>query len=121
MGALTTIAGGVTGYAIGGPVGAVTGALGGASKGFSQTTQISGNLGSNAGAMGQKIPYLIISRNVPYQPNNYNTLYGYPANSTITIGNCSGYTRVKDVHVNIVATDTELQMIESQLKEGVIL
>jgi hypothetical protein len=121
MGALTTIAGGVAGYAVGGPVGAVTGALGGASKGFSQTTQISGNLGSNAGAMGQKIPYLIISRNRPYQPNNYNTLYGYPANSTVTLANCTGYTRVKDVHVNIVATDTELEMIENQLKEGVIL
>ena len=82
----------------------------------------SGSLGSNAGALGIMKPYLIITRPKPAEANNYQSFYGIPSNKTVRLGSCSGYTRIKDVHVdNIVATDNELSEIEQLLKEGVII
>lgn len=82
----------------------------------------SGNVGSTAGAMGPKTPYIIIRRRNPYMPNGYSALQGYPSNEKVILGNLKGYTRVKEVHVEgIPATDNELDLIESILKEGVIL
>lgn len=82
----------------------------------------SGSLGSNAGALGIMKPYLIITRPKPAEADNFNEFYGKPSNKTVRLSSCSGYTRVKDVHVdNIVATDNELSEIEQLLKEGVIV
>ena len=82
----------------------------------------SGSLGSNAGALGIMKPYLIITRPKPAEADNFNVFYGKPSNKTVRLSSCSGYTRVKDVHVdNIVATDNELSEIEQLLKEGVII
>ena len=67
-------------------------------------------------------PYLIITRPKPAEADNFNKFYGKPSNKTVRLSSCSGYTRVKDVHVdNIVATDNELSEIEQLLKEGVII
>ena len=82
----------------------------------------SGTIGSNAGAMGVNNAYLIITRPKPHEAKKYNVFYGKPSNKTVTLSSCSGYTRVKDVHIdNIVATDNELSMIEELLKSGVII
>ena len=82
----------------------------------------SGSLGSNAGALGIMKPYLIITRPKPAEADNFNKFYGKPSNKTVRLSSCSGYTRIKDVHVdNIVATDNELSEIEQLLKEGVII
>ena len=82
----------------------------------------SGSLGSNAGALGIMKPYLIITRPKPAEANNFNEFYGKPSNKTVRLSSCSGYTRIKEVHVdNIVATDNELSEIEQLLKEGVII
>ena len=82
----------------------------------------SGSLGSNAGALGIMKPYLIITRPKPAEANKFNEFYGKPSNKTVRLSSCSGYTRVKEVHVdNIVATDNELSEIEQLLKEGVII
>ena len=82
----------------------------------------SGSLGSNAGALGIMNPYLIITRPKPAEADNYSEFYGKPSNKTVKLISCSGYTRVKDVHVeNIIATDNELSEIEQLLKEGVII
>lgn len=82
----------------------------------------SGSLGSNAGALGIMKPYLIITRPKPAEANHFNEFYGKPSNKTVRLSSCSGYTRVKDVHVdNIVATNNELSEIEQLLKQGVIL
>lgn len=82
----------------------------------------SGSLGSNAGALGIMKPYLIITRPKPAEADNFNVFYGKPSNKTVRLSSCSGYTRIKDVHVdNIVATDNELSEIEQLLKEGVII
>ena len=82
-----------------------------------------GNLGSNAGALGVRIPYLIITRPIEYYAVNYSNYYGYPANKTVTLSDVSGFgfTRCKSVHVEgLSATEEEKTMIETALKNGVI-
>lgn len=80
-----------------------------------------GNLGSNAGALGVRIPYLIITRPIAYDAENYSDYYGYPANKTVILSSVSGYTRCKSVHVEgLPATEEEKTMIETALKNGVI-
>lgn len=85
--------------------------------------QHSGSLSGNAGAMGGKIPYLIISRPQTYIASNYQHFFGRPENKYVTLSQCSGFTRCSAVHVeNIVnATDEEKREIERLLREGVIL
>lgn len=81
-----------------------------------------GNLGSNAGALGVRIPYLIITRPIAYDAANYSNYYGYPANKTVTLSDVSGFTRCKSVHVEgLPATEEEKTMIESLLKGGIIV
>ena len=82
----------------------------------------SGGMGSNAGALGIRIPYLIITHPAAYDAMSYNKQYGYPLNQTVTLGDMSGYTKVKNIHLaGIPCTDDELEQIESLLKEGVII
>ena len=82
----------------------------------------SGSLGANAGALGIRIPYLIITHPAAYDAIKYNTQYGYPLNQTAILGSLSGYTKVKDIHLaGIPCTDDELEQIERLLKDGVII
>ena len=107
----------------GNPGTAATYGLGRASRGeLKQNIQRSGNIGANAGAMGIRTPYLIITRKKPLDAYLYQEQYGFPANKTVVLGNMHGYTRVKDIHLaGIPCTDDELEMIERLLKEGVII
>lgn len=82
--------------------------------------QHSGNMSGNFGAMAGKKPYLIVKfpRQVPAP--NYNMDYGYPAHRRVTIGQCNGYLRVREVNIiSATATDEEKAKIEQLLKEGV--
>lgn len=91
---------------------------------FNSRTNVerSGSFTGNAGAMGSKIPYLIISRPQTAMAQNFETLSGYPSNTYTPLSSCTGFTQVKFVHVeNLTATDAEKQEIERLLKEGVIL
>ena len=83
----------------------------------------SGSIGANAGAMGIRKPYLIITRKAAYDAAGYSQFYGYPSNLTTKIRSCRGYVRVKSVHIDSigVATDTEKTEIETLLKQGVII
>lgn len=119
---LTGVIGGAfAGGMIGGTGGAVVGAIKGAIGGIK--IQKTGSIGSNAGAMGIKKPYIIITRQKPYDAYNYNEQYGYPANMTVKLSSCKGFTRVKDIHVEniLVATQEEKDMIQTLLKQGVII
>lgn len=115
----------VGGAAIGGVAGAAFGGLKGAAINASRAklnVQQSGNLGANAGALGIRTPYLIIRRPVTNDAYAYNMQYGYPAHKWKKLGGCSGFTRVRSVHLdNIKCTDEEKEMIEEALKDGVIL
>ena len=82
----------------------------------------SGALGGNAGAMGIKKPYLIIRRPQTLIATDFQSFEGESNNKTIPLSSCSGFTKVKSVHLeNIPATSTELSQIESYLKDGIII
>ena len=125
-GMLTALIGGITAglsVASGGGLGVVAGAT---IAGQSLTHEMfhvshSGNLSANAGIMGQKKPYLIIGRRHGYDANNYNSIYGYPANKTIVLGNHTGYIKVKSCFLKTSATQPEHNRITELLKNGVIL
>lgn len=82
----------------------------------------SGGFSGNAGAMGIKKPYLIISRPQSAMNNGFPSIQGYPSNYYTRLGECIGFTQILECHVeNIPATDKELDKIKDLLKEGVIL
>lgn len=96
-------------------------ALGGVTR-LHTNVDRSGSFTGNAGAMGSKIPYLIISRPQTAMADKFETLSGYPSNTYTPLSACTGFTQVKFCHVeNLTATDAEKQEIEQLLKEGVIL
>lgn len=96
-------------------------ALGGVTR-LHTNVERSGSFTGNSGAMGSKIPYLIISRPQTAMADNFETLSGYPSNAYTPLSACTGFTQVKFCHVeNLTATDAEKQEIERMLKEGVIL
>ena len=84
------------------------------------TVAHSGSFGSSYGAMGIKKPYIIVKRPMQKKVYGYNKEYGYPAHKMVTIGDCSGYLRAKEVEVkSSTATEEEKKRIEILLKEGV--
>ena len=81
-----------------------------------------GSLSSASGFMGIKKPYLILSRPIQSLPSEYNTFRGYVSNITLSLSECSGYTKVAEIHLeNITATEAEISEIESLLKSGVLI
>lgn len=120
---LASMAVGVAGSVLtGNPLPAIGGVIGGA-MGASLDVSHSGSLGANAGVLGIRKPYIIITRRIAYEAQGYNQFYGFPANLTVTLGSCKGYTRVKSVHIDSIskATDTEKTEIETLLRQGVII
>ena len=117
------VAGGVATFATGGAAAPVLiGAAAQAVTGTRANVAASNTIGSNAGAMGIKKPYLILNRQNSYNATAYNNIQGYPSNINVKLSNCSGFTRVKECHLDgIPATDEELEEISTLLKQGVIL
>ena len=96
-------------------------ALGGVTR-LHTNVERSGSFTGNSGAMGSKVPYLIISRPQTAMSDKFETLSGYPSNTYTLLSDCKGFTQVKYCHVeNLSATETEKKEIERLLKEGVIL
>lgn len=120
---VVSIAGGLIGTIASG--GALAPAALGAAVGISHLhsdVQKSGSFSGAAGAMGCKIPYLIISRPQTAMPSSYKHLEGQPANHYTKLSDASGYVKVRAVQVKgLDATDTELDLIEQLLKQGVEL
>lgn len=116
------ITGAIGGFATGGVAGAIIGAGVGSYMGGSNITK-SGNFNGNSGALNVKKPYIIISRKIPYDANNYNELLGYPSNESILLKNCNGFTRVKECFTdNIInASYSEKNEIKELLKNGIII
>lgn len=83
----------------------------------------SGTFGANVGALGIRIPYVIITHPVSAMPGQFNKLEGIPSNNAVVLGSLSGYTRVRSVHLENIgkATQEEIQMIQEQLEQGVII
>lgn len=96
-------------------------ALGGVTR-LHTNVERSGSFTGNSGAMGSKVPYLIISRPQTAMADKFETLSGYPSNAYTLLSDCKGFTQVKYCHVeNLSATETEKKEIERLLKEGVII
>lgn len=101
---------------------AVAAIAGGAMSALQSNVGRSGSFSANAGAMGIKVPYIIIERPQTKVADTFPRLAGYPTNYSCKLGDCSNHVVVKHVHVEgIPATDTELEQIESLLKDGVLI
>ena len=84
------------------------------------SVQHSGSFGASYGAMGFKKPYIIIQSPIEVKVVNYNLEYGFPAHKYVRVGDCEGFLRVREVHVeSSTATDDEKALIEQMLKSGV--
>lgn len=84
------------------------------------SVQHSGTFGASHGAMGLKIPFIMIRNPIQVKVVNYNEDYGFPAHKRVIIGGCHGYLRVKEVNViSATATNEEKMAIEEALKAGV--
>jgi hypothetical protein len=126
MGIVAGIAGAVGSVAAtlatgGGALPVILGA-GGAMAGARTNVQNSGSFGGNAGAMGGKSPYLIISRPQTKVAEDFQHLEGYPTNVFATIGECEGFIRCKEVRDLVVnGTAEEIDEIFELLETGVIV
>lgn len=120
---LASIAGGVASTIASGGAALpmVAGAVGGAMNAHTQV-QHSGSISGNAGAMGCKIPYLIITRPQTNVARNADHMQGKGANNYRTLSSCNGFVKISDVHLSgIVATESELSEISALLKGGVLV
>ncbi len=128
-----------------GPIGGILGALAGGAAGYIQgsanaaaaklqgqamqeaaryanksSVQHSGQFGASHGAMGLKIPFIMIRNPIQVKVVNYNDDYGFPAHKRVIVGGCTGYLRVREVNViSAHATNEEKRAIEEELKAGV--
>lgn len=124
-GLLGALAGGTSGYIQGsadyGAAKLNAGAMQEAARVANKSSvQHSGSFGSSHGAMGNKVPFLIIRNPIQVKVVNYNDDYGFPAHKRVIIGGCTGYLRVREVNViSAFATNEEKIAIEQALKEGV--
>lgn len=121
--ALASVAGGIVGtVASGGALAPVAfGAVSGIMNAHARVNH-SGSFSGNAGAMGIKKPYLIITRPQTAVAETFPVMDGYPANKSVIIGECNGFVAFESVHVeNVPATDDELSEIESLLLNGIII
>lgn len=124
VGGVLSIAGGIAGtVATGGNL--LPALLGASSAMTHMRTDVkhSGQLSGNAGAMGVKVPFLIVLRPQTAMANSYEHFTGRPANKFALIGEASGYIRCKEVHVDNLsgASDKEKEMVASLLKSGIIV
>lgn len=123
VGGILSIAGGIAATVASG--GAAAPAVLGAAAGLGRMhtdVKHSGNLSGNAGAMGIKKPYLIISRPQSATAADFNKYQGIGANAKKSVGDMSGYFKMDDVRLTGVAgaTKEELEEIRVLLKTGVI-
>ena len=120
-GIVTSAIGIAGGIMTGNPLSAIGGAMAGLHQAHTDV-QRSGGFTGCSGAMGPKIPYLIIDRPQTRLAADFEAYQGKPANSTQFIGDCSGFVRVTEVHFSAPGVfDEEAREVESLLKAGVKL
>ena len=123
VGTLTGVSTALLGVSTGNPLLALGGIASAGMSYAKNDISRSGSLGSNAGAMGIKKPYILVRRPIAYNAERYNEYIGIPSYKTVVLSTLTGYTRVQETHVENIAgaTDREKDMILTQLKQGVIL
>lgn len=125
---ISSVVGGLASLLSGNVGGAIAGVSYGVGNAVTQavsqksSVQHSGTFGASYGAMGIKKPYIIIRRPIQKQVLNYNAEYGFPAHKRVVIGQCQGFLRVREVHVQSpTATVEERRRIDELLREGIII
>lgn len=113
------------GLAFGGIGGGIIGGMNAGARmlggGSSANISKAGNFSGNAGAMGIKKPYIIISRPQTALATDFNKYIGKPANHTTTIGACTGFFKCREIHLEFIgATDDEMSELNTLLTTGVI-
>lgn len=85
-------------------------------------TSTSGAPSPSCDGFDEQTAYMIINRPVYYEPSKYGHEYGYPCNLTLTLANCKGFTKCKNVDVdNLYCTERERQEIKAILESGCYL
>ena len=111
--------------AAGGIAGIAAGAISSAINVVMSKTQIerAGTMQSTTGLLDDFKAYLIIHRPIQSLAQDFKKFKGYPSNISAVLNTLSGYTEVEYIHLTGIdgATDTELQEIETLLKNGVII
>lgn len=105
----------------GNPLAAVGGVVAGINQAHLDVAKSGGFTGAS-GATGPKKPYIIISRPQIAMARNFDVMTGYPANNTVQVKDCEGFIKCKEAHIeSATATRDELTMIESMLKNGILI
>lgn len=120
---LLGIAGGIAGtIASGGALAPMLMGAGASVGAMHTNVEHSGNISSNAGAMGSKKPYIVIERPQTKIPLYGVDIEGKPQNETVILGTCSGHVRVKAAEFNgFSCTTGELTKIKQLLSSGIII
>ena len=92
-------------------------ALAGVSGVNATTYTHSGNIGGNNGFMSVLTPYLIIRRPVNVKPANYEKTFGYPAYTSATLENQTGYCRYRECYYDNKYLDLEKDVADEILNK----
>ncbi len=127
IGSIIQVAGqAIGGYMAGGPAGAIlsggTSLVSNAVSGnLKPEIQRNGSVTGSGGVMAVQKPYIVLEAPRQSMPANYNKFEGFPANVTLVLATCKGFTQIEEINLDgVPATEAELAEIESLLKSGVI-
>ena len=125
----TSVAGTIGGAAFGGAIGGVAGAVGGAlSAAPSLINQVSalapqidkgGAVSSDINGFNPQDVYLIMTRPIMAQPQNFGQVQGYAASYGGKVSEFSGYLQCREILGGTGATATENDMINELLRGGI--
>ena len=125
LGIANGVLGAIPSIAMGNPIG-VAGSFASsmihATMGQRENVQRSGSFSGNAGAMGAKKPYVIITRPIPETADDFESWEGQSANATVEIGDCSGFIKCRYFEAEFGgAYKSELDELYNLMQGGVIV
>lgn len=125
LGIANGVLGAIPSIAMGNPIG-VAGSFASsmihATMGQRENVQRSGSFSGNAGAMGAKKPYVIITRPIPETAEDFESWEGQSANATVEIGDCSGFIKCRYFEAEFGgAYKSELDELYNLMQGGVIV
>lgn len=93
----------------------------GLSGGFAPTISTKGSVTANGGFCSILYPYITIFRPITAEPDNFQTVMGYPSYMDKSLATCHGLCICDNIDLHGVtgATDNELERIKQLCREGV--
>lgn len=102
-------------------VSAVTNAAGAVGNAIFPTVVTSGSLTGYTGALGDSKPYVALHFPVSLESSGYTTILGKPSETSGMLGSYSGFTKVRDIHLDFEASESVKESIKAQLVRGVVI